>query len=287
MRRLLLLFALLLGGAPAAARPALWRVADADTTIWLFGTVHLLPRGHRWRDPALDRAIAGSQSLTLEAVLDQDPGQVARALAALGRSPGLPPLAARVPADRRAKLAAMIGQSGVPAATLDGMESWAAAFVLTAVALREIGDDVSAATGVEAQLTAAFRGAGKPVEGLETAARQLGYFDQLPETAQRAFLVATLDEPAEARADFRRLVAAWSAGDVRALERVFADDPEFTPEVRDLLIRRRNAAWADALAERLRRPGTVFVAVGAGHLIGAQSVQAMLAARGVRAVRVR
>jgi uncharacterized protein len=286
MRRPLLAL-LILAATPAAARPALWKIADADTTIWLFGTIHILPRQHAWRDPVIDRAIAGSQSLTLEAVLDQDPGQVARALIALGRSSGLPPLAERVPADRRAKLAAMVAESGFPPATLDGMESWAAAFVLTAVALRELGEDVSASAGVEAQLTAAFRAKGKPIDGLETAERQLGYFDRLPEGAQRAFLVATLDEPGRARDDFRALTTAWTAGDIPALERVFADDPEFTPEVRELLIRQRNAAWADVLRRRLRSPGTAFVAVGAGHLIGPQSVQAMLASMGLVVRRVR
>jgi uncharacterized protein len=285
MLRLLLALAIL-AAAPAAARPALWKIADKDTTIWLFGTIHVLPQRHAWRDPVIDRAIAGSQSLTLEAVLDEDPGQVARALMALGRSPGLPPLTQRVPADRRAKLAAMVKESGFPAATLDGMESWAAAFVLTAVALRVLGDDVSASAGVEAQLTATFRAKGRPIEGLETAETQLRYFDKLPEKAQRAFLVATLDEPGRAREDFRALTAAWTAGDIPALERVFADDPEFTPEVRELLIRQRNAAWAEALRERLQFPGTAFVAVGAGHLIGPHSVQAMLAKNGIKAVRV-
>ncbi len=270
--------------SPALAHPALWKLADADTTIWLFGTIHVLPEHYLWRDPAIDAALAGSGSLTLETVLDADPGKLAQLLMTIGRGQGLPPLSQRVPPAKRAALAALVKTSGFPPALLDGMKSWAAAVMLTGASLQAIG--VALGEGVEPQLTAAFRAAGKPVEGLETPAQQLGFFDALPERAQRAFLAATLDSPARARADFLGMVAAWSRGDAKAIERSFADDPEFTPALRDILVRRRDAAWADALAKRLDRPGQVFVAVGAGHLVGPDSVQRMLAAKGLKVVRV-
>jgi hypothetical protein len=82
------------------------------------------------------------------------------------------------------------------------------------------------------------------------------------------------------------MVDAWSRGDPDAIEKSFADDPEFTPALRDLLIRQRDRNWAEALAKRLEKPGTVFVAVGAGHLVGPDSVQKMLAAKGLKVVRV-
>jgi uncharacterized protein len=290
MRRLALSALLFLSAcswAPAMAKPALWKLADADTTIWLFGSIHILPEGQNWRDAELDRAIAGAQLLVLEAVLDQDPGEVGRLVFSMGRSAGLPPIAERVPAAKRARLAEMIAKSGIPAATYDQLESWAAAFLLTGVAVRDIGQDQTIGAGVEPQLSEQFRTSGKPIVGLETAAEQLGYFDALPEAAQRAFLVATLDDTATARTDFHDLITAWTRGDAAAIERAFADDPEFTPAVRDMLIRRRDRAWADKLAARLAEPGTVFVAVGAGHLVGPDSVQRMLAAKGLKVTRVR
>jgi len=82
------------------------------------------------------------------------------------------------------------------------------------------------------------------------------------------------------------MLAAWEKGDPSAIEKTFADDPEFTPALRDLLIRQRDHNWADAIAKRLEQPGTVFVAVGAGHLVGPDSVQKMLADKGIKAVRV-
>ena len=273
--------------APApVAKPALWKLADADTTIWLLGTIHVLPPDYRWRGPAIDRAVAEAQSLTLETVLDIDPGKVALLLNTLGRADGLPPLAERVPADKRATLAALIATSGLPVGGLDGFKTWAAAVMLTGAALQQIGVPITPTSGVEPQLSTAFRQAGKTVEGLETPEMQLGFFDALPEAGQRAFLAATLDTPAKAGADFRDLLAAWSRGDIARIAKAFADEPEFNGQARDLLIRRRDALWADALAKRLERPGTILVAVGAGHLTGPDSVQRFLAAKGLAVRRV-
>jgi len=289
MRRFRLLAPLfLLAAAPAQpqAHPALWKVSDADTNIYLFGTIHILPAGTNWMDPAIKQAVDSAQSLTLEAVLDQDPTLVATVLMKLGTAKGLPPLAERVPPAKRAQLVAMVKASGFPPAFLDGMKSWAAAIMLTGAALKQIGVDAAASPGVEPQLTALFRSADKPVDGLETAETQLGFFDRLPESAQRAFLVATLDDPAKAKADFAKMLGAWAKGDPAAIEKAFADDPEFTPALRDLLIRQRDRNWADAIAKRLDQPGTVFVAVGAGHLAGPDSVQKMLGEKGLKVVRV-
>jgi uncharacterized protein YbaP (TraB family) len=204
----------------------------------------------------------------------------------MGAAPGLPPLSERVPPEKRAQLAALVKASGFPPTFLDGMKSWAAAIMLTGAALRQIGVDAALSPGVEPQLTALFRASGKDVDGLETAEAQLGFFNQLPESAQRAFLVSTLDDPAKARADFHEMLDAWSRGDPAAIEKSFADDPEFTPALRDLLIRQRDHNWADELADRMKKPGTVFVAVGAGHLVGPESVQKMLAAKGLKAIRI-
>ncbi|QJU59519.1 TraB/GumN family protein [Sphingomonas sp. AP4-R1] len=277
--------ATVLAAPPALARPALWKLADADTTIYLFGTIHVLPSGLKWRDKTIDAAMGKAQSLTLEAVLDQDPAAVATVLSTLGKGQGLPPLVERVPPEKRAMLKALMAKTNLPAPFLDGLKSWAAGVVLTSVALGDIGLKPGA-DGVEPQVTKLFRAANKPVEGLETAASQLAYFDALPESAQRTFLAAVLEDPKDARAEFDRMVKTWMAGDVKGIEQSFAEEPDFTPELRGLLIRKRDELWAAALAERLKTPGTVFVAVGAGHLVGPDSVQQMLASKGLKVIRV-
>lgn len=289
MKRFLLPLALLAAPlaakAPPAPKPALWKIADADTTIYLFGSIHVLPKGLQWRDALIDKALADSQGLTLETVLDDDPGRVARALMSLGMGQGLPPLADRVPEAKKQALAALIAQTGFPAETLDRMKTWAAAVVLTGASFTRIGLEPGA-EGVEPQLSKLFRTAGKPIDGFETPEQQLGFFDALSEPAQRAFLLSALDDPEAARADFDRMIGAWKKGDVAAIAHAFAEEPEFTPQLRDLLVRQRDRNWADALVKRLEKPGTYFVAVGAGHLAGPDSVQRMLAKYNIATIRI-
>jgi uncharacterized protein YbaP (TraB family) len=265
-------------------RPAMWKLADEDTTLYLFGTFHLLPEGQTWRTPAFDAALTGADELVLEVGNVDDPTAAAQAMFNLGVTAGLPPLAERVPEAKREELRALIAESGVPAAALDRMETWAAGLMLLGVMFKRLG--LSGDAGVEQAPTRDYRQARKPILGLETAAEQFGFFDTLSEGSQRAFLAGLLDDPEEMRRQFAQMLAAWTAGDVDAIAATFNDDVNLTPELRALLLERRNAKWADWLARRLERPGTVLVAVGAGHLAGPDSVQAMLRKKGLKAKRV-
>ncbi|HEX8222230.1 MAG TPA: TraB/GumN family protein [Allosphingosinicella sp.] len=267
-----------------AKRPALWKLADSDTQIWLFGTIHMLPEGQKWRTPALESALAGSEELVLEVADIDDMMASARAMQKLGMASGLPPIAERVPEDKRAALRAMIAESGYPEAVYDRLETWAAALPLLGVSFKRLGLDPE--LGVERQIGAPFRAAGKRVVGLETIEQQLGFFDTLSEGAQRALLLAVIEDTKETRAQFRSMLDAWASGDLKGIARTFDDETQMSPELKEALMRKRNARWAQWLERRLEQPGTVFVAVGAGHLAGQDSVQSMLKARGLKAKRV-
>ena len=269
---------------PAAAKPALWKVADADTTVYLFGTIHLLPKGEAWTTPKLAAAMDGSEALVLETVMPKDPAVMGATMAKLAVSPGLPPVLDRVPADKRAALQAVIAKSKIPAGALDRLETWAVALALTAQLTQGLG--LSTEEGAEAQLTTRFAKANRPVSGLETPEQQLGYFDALPESVQRQFLVSVAEDDAKAKVQLEEMIAAWRAGDLRAIARSFNDEMERFPELEEALLTHRNANWTNWIAARMAQPGTVFVAVGAGHLAGPGSVDAMLKKRGLRVTRV-
>ncbi|MBA3897559.1 MAG: TraB/GumN family protein [Sphingomonadaceae bacterium] len=274
-------------GTEAAARvakPALWKVSDADTTIYLFGTIHLLPKALDWQSPKILAAERASQALVLETVLDKDPKKTGAIMMGLGVSPGLPPLLDRVPADKRTALQRVVTRSGVPLTLLDTLETWAAALTLSSSALHDL--PVSPEYGAENVLTRGFTAAGKPVSGLETPAQQLGYFDTLPEAAQRAFLVSVAEDDTDARKEFDAMIAAWTAGDTKKIALTFDDELKLSPELTQALLHRRNANWTAWIAERMKRPGTVFVAVGAGHLAGAGSVEELVAAKGFKVSRL-
>ena len=270
---------------PKPASPALWQVADEDTTIYLFGTIHLLPKETKWRSPAFDKAAAGSDTLVVETVIDEaNPAATIGELMKLAISPGLPPLADRVPADKRDALVTAVAKSGVPAQMYDKLETWAAAFMLLGVQFQGLGLD--SASGVENVLKKQFKAGGKSIDQLETNAEQLGFFDRLSEESQRNFLVSVLDDPSAMKDQFGGMLEAWTRGDVKAIGDSFNRDLAKAPELKDALLVKRNANWAKWVKGRLDQPGTVMVAVGAGHLAGEQSVQAMLEQQGVKVTRV-
>jgi uncharacterized protein YbaP (TraB family) len=270
--------------AETPAHPAMWKLADADTTIYLFGSFHLLPKGLAWRTPAFDRALGSSDELVLEIGNLDDQMALAQTLMTMGVSPGLPPVAERVPAEKRPALKAMIAESGIPEPLLDRMETWAVGLMLTGVEFKRLGLDPD--SGVERTLGAAWKASGKPIEGLETAEQQFGFFDRLSEESQRKFLIALLDTPDKAKREFAEMLSAWESGDVDGIARSFDDETQMSAELREALMKKRNARWSEWLKARLDKPGTVFVAVGAGHLAGSDSVLRLLAAKGLKVTRL-
>jgi hypothetical protein len=264
------------------ADPALWVVRDADTTIYLFGTVHALKPGLGWFDDAVRDAFDKSDALVLELVLPPD-AEMQAIVQELGANDGA--LSAQLPPETARKLHDALARMGKAPDMLDGSEAWLAAIQLANMPARATGYDPK--DGAETVLSAAAAKANKPVTGLETAREQFGYFDRLSPGAQQALLAQTLDELPEAETRLDAIVAAWGKGDTDAIGKLLNDDLARAPELARALLIERNRHWADWIAARMKRPGTVFVAVGAGHLAGDRWLQGELARRGMRVFRVK
>ena len=270
--------------SPKKVHPGIWKLADADTTIYLFGTIHVLPKNYFWRTAKFNQIAASADTLVLEVNDLDDQAKTARTFIKLAVSPGLPPVVERVPEKLRPELSKVIGNAGIPAKTLDQFESWAVAITLAAGMLKDL--DVSPDDGVERILSTQFRAAKKPVEGLETSEWQLGLFDKLSESAQRSFLIGMLDTKEDPVTEYSRMLGAWSKGNDNAIALSFDDELKLSPELSNVLLHQRNTNWADLLKKRLDKPGVILVAVGAGHLAGPDSVQTLLGKRGVKVTRV-
>ncbi len=270
--------------AKADADPALWVVKDADTTIYLFGTIHVLKPGMSWFDEAVKTAFDRSGEVVLELVMP-DPAKMQGLVASTGVAPaGTPPLTEQLPANKRAAFGRAVVDLGLPANALDRYRPWLAATQLSVAPLSKLGYD--SANGPEEVITAAAKAAGKPVIGLETAEQQLGYFAGLSDKAQLKFLESTVDELPTVEKQMARMVDDWARGRPDDLANEMNDSLKDSPEVAKVLLTDRNARWADWVKARMDKPGTVFVAVGAGHLAGPDSVQAQLQRMGVKAERV-
>ncbi len=271
--------------APAAeAHPALWKLSDADTTIYLFGTIHVLPHSLKWQTPRMEAAMNAADALVLETVLDAAPQSARDTMATLATSPHLPPLLDRVPPAKRAALQAAVTNAGLSMATLDKLETWAAALTLGSTGMAAL--DATHQDGAEQVLLRKFRSSHKPVSGFETAVEQLGYFDALPEAAQRVFLMSVAEDTTDPKAEYAAMLKAWTSGNERAIALSYDDTNKLSPALADALVRQRNIKWANWIVARMAKPGTLFIAVGAGHLAGPQSVEAMLGAKGYQAVRI-
>lgn len=271
---------------PPAEHPALWTVSDADTTIYLFGTIHLLPPQYQWRTPKFDQAIEKSQELVVETIVDLDhPQEFLSTFAQLALSPTpLPPILDRVSPDKRAALEAALAKIHQNPAQLSSLKTWAIGFQLLSLQFQALG--LNGQEGPEIILRKQFAAEHKPVDQLETIRQQLSFLDSLSENAQRKFLEGTLENPEAATKEFGAMLSSWSHGDVPMIATVFNADMSGSPELAHAIVDRRNAKWSKWIEQRMGQPGTIMVAVGAGHLAGKGSVIAMLQKSGYHVRRI-
>ena len=249
--------------------PALWEVSGRNgEKAWLFGTVHALPDGVEWRTETFERRWDEADLLVVEIGNLGASGEAAKAFKRLGTTQGLPALSARVGAADRPALQAMMQQAGMDDADFWDTETWAAALIL-ADAARES----EPGNGVDRALL----GEGKPVQALESFVMQFARFDGLDEAEQRGLLASIARE---AQGDGQEeLVEAWLTGNLAALQAEMDGSFLASPVLRRELLVERNELFGGRIVELMERRYRPFVAVGAAHMLGAEGLPALLAAR--------
>ncbi len=266
------------------ADPALWVVRDEDTTIYLFGTVHVLRPGLSWFDEAVKEAFDASDELKIEVVLPENPASIAPAFVAAGSYPAGTTLTSRLSPEQLTTYQAGLQRFGIPAAALDPYEPWFVGLQMAQGLYAAMG--MTPDSGAEKTLTTAATAAGKPISGFETVEDQIGFLDGTPESEQIGGLIMFFERAGELRGFVDRLMASWTEGKPEDTAIVMNEGMVNSPETVRIMLTDRNRRWADTLKARMDQPGTVFVAVGAGHLAGDNSVQTFLAERGLTAERI-
>ena len=262
--------------------PALWVVKDEDTTVYLFGSVHLLKPGLGWFDDGVKTAFDSSDQLVLELV-EPPAAEVQALFGKFAMDQQGKTLRSKMNDADRAVYEAAMGKLGIPAPAFDPFDPWAAAVTLSLVAMQKSGFDPN--SGVEKQLTAAAKVSNKPIAGLETMEFQLGLFDTLPEAEQITFLVETAKLIDEVASTTDKMVAMWASAETESLGQLM-NEGLTSRTLYDALLTKRNANWAKWISARMAKPGVTFMAVGAGHLAAPTSVQNLLPAYGLNATRV-
>ncbi len=242
--------------APSNDDPAIFVVRDADTTVYLFGTFHALDGKSEWFNDQVKNAFERSDELVLETLVPEHPSEAAFVAP--------PPQLRTSPVTSSASFLAS-ARMAIKAGRTQGMQ---------------------VANGADMVLRHVAEAEGKPVEGLETMESQVAMFTRLPTGPA----VSKAPQPAPAinglSQSMSEMQAAWKRGDQSVFVRILGQLERGSPGTYRMMFTERNARWADWIRARMQTPGTVFVAVGAGHLAGKDSVLVRLAQLGIPSARV-
>ncbi len=265
-------------------KPALWVLRDADSTVYLFGTIHFLRPDMDWRTAQVSAALAEAQSIVLEVADPTDQAAVAPLIQQYGMSPERP-LSSLLTPDEFQRLGHAAETLGASAARMNPMRPWLAGVMLSGAIPARGGFE--AASGVDVSLRAEAAKASLTIRGLETPADQIRMLSGFPEDGQLAFLRNTLDSFDQAPTELGQLAEAWTRGDVDRIADITLEPMKArSSTLYQTVIVDRNRRWAGEIAGMLEGSGTTFVAVGALHLAGADSVQRLLGQIGLEVVRI-
>lgn len=277
------LAAMLLGTGSVHAAPALWKVSDEDSAIYLFGSVHLLPPELEWRTPRLDKVISKVERIyfetdvSIEAQIAMTPLSYELGFSRDGRL-----LSERIGPELTDQLRDVAEAYNVPMPLLLTMQPWMAATTLSVSGLTYTGYDPL--LGVEHVL-----GTEIPRERqgfLETSEQQLGFLAGGTEEEQIEMLRATILSMDSMNAEIDAMVDVWLDGDPEQVGAIFMSQMgEMGEGMTRRLIDERNHNWADQIADMLARNETALLVVGAGHLVGEISVVRLLEDRGFTSTR--
>lgn len=261
--------------APAGSH-FVWKVTkDVKTVAYLVGSVHVLTKDVYPLPPVFERAFSETRTLVEEVDLgaSSDPGAVlplaSKAMLTDGRT-----LTTILDKDTAALVQAKASAAGLPMLVVDRMKPWLAAMTLAVPALQRAGYDPT--YGLDRHFYDRAKAAARPVRGLETVASQLAALDSLPMPVQIDMLKAVLGDIDTQVAAVADIIRAWRTGDVRALERLLLDEFRESPDVYQRILVDRNRAWVPQVAACATEPAPCLVVVGGAHLVGADSVVAML-----------
>ena len=266
------------------ATPAMWRTADADTEVFLLGTFHILPPALEWRSDDLAAAFTAADVVYFEVDVD-DPtarSKTVNVMMTQGFNPAGVTLSNMLAPEDAEKLRSISAALSLPFGGIDPMRPWQAFLTLSVQFIVQQGFEPGA--GVDSKLVAEARTRGMELRFFETIEEQLELFTGLDPETEKTLLVLTIRDWENQTETFNALFSAWRSGDADFIDAQMNEPMrKQAPVVFDRLIAERNKTWADEIARAMAEDegGTIFVAVGAAHLVGDEmSVPALLTAKG-------
>jgi uncharacterized protein YbaP (TraB family) len=271
----------------AEAGPAMWVATDEDSTVYLFGTFHILPKDVRWTTKAFDAAMAQTPVTMTE--VDTKSFEAQATMSALVQDLGFNPpgvtLTGLLGPVRAVRFAALTERYGLAMANFEPMKPWLAMITLSVAIMQKEGYDAS--SGVEEAVLERAQSEKDKIAYLESAEYQIRALASLNEAEILADFDASLEEYEDFGAYSERVIGAWVKGDLAALEReTVTEMRKEAPDAFRILIKSRNRNWAEEIEKLMTGDQDYFIAVGAGHLLGEDSVISLLEKRGIKVERI-
>lgn len=284
MRYLAILVILLLSGATSVkAAPALWRMADDDTEIHIFGTLHMLEKGATWANASITNAFSAADALVVE-LDDRELERAGPLFMEAGKLPLGVSMRQLVGNGIYNDVQRLARQLDLQQDAFQNVRPWFAGMSLTVVSLTKMGYDPS--SGVDQALIGEALRLRKPILGIETAAQQVDLFASLTPSQDKAMLVDALRQSANIKAYMTELQGAWLEGDEVTLDRLLNGELMDKESLGDHLLYSRNQMWAGQLSRLMDKPGRFFVAVGTAHVVGGKSLIVFLTRQNHQVERV-
>ena len=287
-----LAFAILFTGLPLArvaaappmavqAHPALWTVHGSKATLYLLGSIHVLPPQMQWHTPAIDKALDAADVFVFEIPMDETQKT---AIQAFVKENGLLPPGMALPSllneQARKDYRAALNVTHVSPEMLNPMRPWLALLMLDAGVVTQ--QHLSAAAGLDRQVYAVAVKKGAALRAFETPQQQLKLLMPEDQSLEVQEFDAGLKELLKEKTSPQELIDAWARGDVKKLGQLMNSGFEDNPKAEKILFEDRNRAWMTKLESMLYENHVFFVTVGAGHLAGPKGVPAMLRREGYK-----
>ena len=255
-----------------------WKVSDANSSVWLLGSIHFADSSFYPLDSVIETAFVNAEELAVE--IDVTDDSVNTEIASESMQQGMMPAGTRLqdllPPEMWNSVDSIFTAWGIPSVTLQAMRPWLAAMTLSAFAIQRAGIDPT--LGVDAVLLDRAAHDGKAIVGLETASEQIGALADTADSDSAGifYLKSTLREVSELDSMVARIVRAWKTGDDALLRETMEGEKkydegtrekEFSDKLDEKVYKSRNVKMAERIAEFLSEDRNVFVVVGAAHLV--------------------
>ncbi len=270
---------------PKTRRFLMWKAASPNATVYLVGSIHLGDSSMYPLPKEVESAFSAAKVLAVEInIKNADQTKMIGLIQKYGLYTGDDSLTKHLSKETQTALDEYCTKHNVPRQGMEQLKPWVVAVTIAAMAWQQAGEDPS--LGIDMH----FLDESKPpqrIDELETMESQLAIFADASEEEQQSMLAAILKEGDKVKDLIKRTQAAYVAGDPDALQKVMDEQDDVgSKSLKKKLLDDRNIAMTGKMDEYLKGKVSVFVVVGAAHIIGDKGIAKLLRDKGYKVEQV-